>query len=365
MGRRTPAPIVAADSAEAAVRGADLIVLVTSSPTPVIEDAWVSKGAHVVCVGACRPNQQEMPPALVARSRLYVDSKAAAIVESGDVVMNIAAKLFDESHIRGEIGELVLGRIEGRRSADEITVFKSLGMAVEDVVAADLVFRRASEIRSRNGADAMTSHTPPPKKRSWVPIVLGVLLLFGVLGVGCIVVAVSYFRQNMSVTGTSETAAMQQLDEVRKRFPGQQPLIQLVDGTPQLVSERASQTPTANHLDHAARDRVRSRRGQPRESVVAVLVAADEIRADSNQCVSARLGRPRRVVPRRRHRKARARHNCRPNASQRGPRNHLGRIDLKGSRSGASASGSSASFRGRRRRRRSPSHLQGPPGACS
>ena len=145
MSAHVPVPIVAATTAEAAVSGADLIVLVTSSPTPVIEDQWVSNGAHVVCVGACRPNQQEMPPGLVARSRLYVDSKAAAVVESGDVVMNIAAKLFDESHIRGEIGELVLGRIEGRRSAGEITVFKSLGMAVEDVVAADLVFRRASE----------------------------------------------------------------------------------------------------------------------------------------------------------------------------------------------------------------------------
>ena len=145
MGGHVPISIVACDSADAAVRGADLIVLVTSSPTPVIDDAWVSKGAHVVCVGACRPNQQEMPPALVARSRLYVDSKAAALVESGDVVMNVAAKLFDESHIRGEIGELVLGRVAGRASADDITVFKSLGMAVEDVVAADLVFRRASE----------------------------------------------------------------------------------------------------------------------------------------------------------------------------------------------------------------------------
>lgn len=94
----------------------------------------------------------------------------------------------------------------------------------------------------------MTSNTPPPKKRSWVPIVLGVLLLFGVLGVGCIVVAVSYFQQNMSVTGTTEESAMQQLDEVRKRFPGQQPLIQLVDGTPQLVSDRAGQTPTQTTL---------------------------------------------------------------------------------------------------------------------
>ena len=145
MSGKVPAPIVAADSAEAAVRGADLIVLVTSSKTPVIEDAWVADGAHVVCVGACRPDQQEMPPALVARGRLYVDSKAAAVVESGDVVMNVKSGLFDESHIRGEIGELVLGRVDGRKTAGEITIFKSLGMAVEDVVAADLVFRRAAE----------------------------------------------------------------------------------------------------------------------------------------------------------------------------------------------------------------------------
>ena len=138
-------PIRAADSAEQAVRGADLIVLVTSSPTPVIEDAWVGDGAHVVCVGACRPTQQEMPPQLVKRSRVYVDSRDAAVVESGDIVMNIAAGLFDQSHIRGEMGELVLGRVEGRTSPSEVTVFKSLGMAVEDVVAADLVFRRAVE----------------------------------------------------------------------------------------------------------------------------------------------------------------------------------------------------------------------------
>lgn len=138
-------PIVDAPTAEAAVRGADLIVLVTSSPTPVIDDSWVSDGAHVVCVGACRPNQQEMPPALVKRARVYVDSSAAALVESGDIVMNIAAGLFSASHVRGEIGELVLGRVEGRKADSDVTVFKSLGMAVEDVVAADLVLRRAIE----------------------------------------------------------------------------------------------------------------------------------------------------------------------------------------------------------------------------
>lgn len=145
MSPATNVLIKATESAEQAVRGADLIVLVTSSPTPVIDDAWVDPGAHVVCVGACRPNQQEMPPQLVKRSRLYVDSSAAAVVEAGDIVMNISAGLFDQSHIRGEIGELVLGRIDGRQSPGDITVFKSLGMAVEDVVAADLVFRRAAE----------------------------------------------------------------------------------------------------------------------------------------------------------------------------------------------------------------------------
>jgi len=145
MRPQCPMPIIAADTAEAAIRGADLIVLVTSSPTPVIEDAWVSPGAHVVCVGACRPNHQEMPPMLVQRSRLYVDSRDAAVLESGDIVRNIADGLFDASHIRGEIGEVVLGRVAGRASDSDITVFKSLGMAVEDVVAADLVFRRAVE----------------------------------------------------------------------------------------------------------------------------------------------------------------------------------------------------------------------------
>ena len=86
-----------------------------------------------------------MDPALVARARLYVDSRAAALVESGDVVMGIAEGRFAVSHVQGELGEVVLGRVQGRTADDQITIFKSLGMAVEDVVAADLVFRRAAE----------------------------------------------------------------------------------------------------------------------------------------------------------------------------------------------------------------------------
>jgi alanine dehydrogenase len=138
-------PMHDAASAEAAVDGADLIVLATASKTPVVESEWVASGAHVMCVGACRPDQREMAPALVKRGRLYVDSRAAALVESGDVVININDGLFDKTHLRGEIGELVLGRVPGRAADGDVTIFKSLGMAVEDVVAADLVFRRASE----------------------------------------------------------------------------------------------------------------------------------------------------------------------------------------------------------------------------
>src|SRR5262249_7679857 len=120
------------------------IVLVTASPTPVLEAGWVKPGAHVIAVGACRPNQREIDPALTAKARLFVDSRAAALVESGDVVMGIQDGRFGPDHIVAELGEVVAGA-QGRRSDGEVTIFKSLGMAVEDVTAAALALRRAEE----------------------------------------------------------------------------------------------------------------------------------------------------------------------------------------------------------------------------
>ena len=137
--------ITCVDHAGEAVVGADVIVLVTSSPTPVIESGWVKPGAHVISVGACRPNQREIDPVLTARARLFVDSRDAALVESGDVVMGIAEGRFGADHIAGELGQLVCGTVEGRTSETQITIFKSLGMAVEDITAADLAYRRAVE----------------------------------------------------------------------------------------------------------------------------------------------------------------------------------------------------------------------------
>jgi alanine dehydrogenase len=146
VGDSRGVPLRHVESAQAAVEGADIIVLVTASPTPVISDAWVKPGACVISVGACRPNQREMDPALVVRARVIVDSRAAALQESGDIVMGIQEGRFGKDHIAAELGEVAANPSLGRTANGEIIVFKSLGMAVEDVAAADLAYRRATEM---------------------------------------------------------------------------------------------------------------------------------------------------------------------------------------------------------------------------
>lgn len=131
----------AMQNAEAVVRGAQVVVAATASSTPVIRNEWVSEGTHVIAVGACRPSQRELDPALVARARLVVDSRAAALQEAGDVVMGIAEGRWTAEHIAAELGELPV-----RRNDREITVFKSLGLAVEDLFAAHLVLSRPGPV---------------------------------------------------------------------------------------------------------------------------------------------------------------------------------------------------------------------------
>jgi ornithine cyclodeaminase/alanine dehydrogenase-like protein (mu-crystallin family) len=126
--------LLAMRSAEDAVRGADVIVVATASRTPVLRGAWIADGAHVNAVGAVRPDWRELDDEALRRSRLYVESREEATREAGDVIA--AGEPF------GELGEVVAGARPGRQSAEEITLFKSVGVAVEDVVAADLVYRR-------------------------------------------------------------------------------------------------------------------------------------------------------------------------------------------------------------------------------
>ncbi len=137
--------VCAAPSAEAAVRGADVVVVATTAVTPAVRSEWVSDGAHVIALGACRPSQQELDPELVARARLVVDSRAAALQEAGDIVQPIRAGRFGAEHVAAELGEVIGGMKAGRTSVEQVTLFKSLGLAVEDVTAAALAYRRARE----------------------------------------------------------------------------------------------------------------------------------------------------------------------------------------------------------------------------
>lgn len=138
--------IQAASSAEAAVQDADVIVLVTSAAQPVLRYEWVKPGACVLAVGACRPYQREMDPALVARGRLFVDSRAAALQESGDILLAIQEGHITAAHISAEIGEVIAQPARGRRSDQEVTIFKSLGLAVEDLTAAKMVYDKALQL---------------------------------------------------------------------------------------------------------------------------------------------------------------------------------------------------------------------------
>ena len=127
--------VSAAASAEEAVRSADVIVVATSATTPVLLGEWLSPGAHINAVGATRPDWRELNDDALRKARIYVESREAATKESGDIIA--AGKIF------AELGEVVAGSKPGRQSDDEITLYKSVGVAVEDIVAADLVYQRA------------------------------------------------------------------------------------------------------------------------------------------------------------------------------------------------------------------------------
>ncbi|HKC24927.1 MAG TPA: ornithine cyclodeaminase family protein [Thermoanaerobaculia bacterium] len=134
----------ASASAEEAVRGADVVCTTTSSKTPVLLGEWLAPGAHVNAAGASVAAARELDGAAVARSRLFVDRRESALAEAGDFLMARAEGLIGDDHIAGELGEVALGRVRGRTSPSEITLFKSVGIAVEDVAAAHEIHRRAA-----------------------------------------------------------------------------------------------------------------------------------------------------------------------------------------------------------------------------
>jgi alanine dehydrogenase len=130
-----------------AVRNADLICTVTSSPRPILMGDWIAKGAHINAVGAGFPETRELSSFAVNKSRLFVDRKESTLNEAGDFLIPKKEGLISDDHICGEIGEILIDKIKGRNTPDEITLFKSLGIAIEDLASAQFIYAKAMEKR--------------------------------------------------------------------------------------------------------------------------------------------------------------------------------------------------------------------------
>jgi len=136
-------PIEAVETNEQAVRDADMIVTATSSLEPVISKDWISPGAHINAIGTHSPNSREIDGATMAAARIFTDRGESALNEAGDYLLAAKEGLVTPASILAEIGELLIGTKPGRTSRTEITLFKSLGLAIEDVVSADYLYQKA------------------------------------------------------------------------------------------------------------------------------------------------------------------------------------------------------------------------------
>jgi len=149
MWSRTPGRAAAFDgveeaaTAEEAVHDADVVVTATSATEPILERAWLKAGAHVNAIGSSIPTTRELDTATMVEGSLFVDRRESTVNEAGDYLFPFREGAITPDAIRGELGEVLIGAVEGRRSEGELTVFKSLGLAVEDLAAAEYVLERA------------------------------------------------------------------------------------------------------------------------------------------------------------------------------------------------------------------------------
>jgi ornithine cyclodeaminase/alanine dehydrogenase-like protein (mu-crystallin family) len=140
---QVPFPVEAVESAEEVVRGADVVVTATSSAEPIVRRDWLAPGAHVNAVGSSIPTARELDADTIAASALFADARESMVNEGGDYLFAVREAGIGPDHIRAELGEVLIGSGEGRRADDELTVFKSLGLAAEDLAAAEHVYARA------------------------------------------------------------------------------------------------------------------------------------------------------------------------------------------------------------------------------
>jgi len=136
---------IVAPSVDAALFGAEVVCTTTAATEPIVEKRWLASGAHVNAVGACFPTTRELDTETVAHSSLFTDRRESCLNEAGDFILAAAEGAVGPEHIKAELGEVLAGMHPGREREDELTVFESLGIAVEDLASAELVVRRARE----------------------------------------------------------------------------------------------------------------------------------------------------------------------------------------------------------------------------
>jgi len=145
-GHPIPYDLSIARTASQAVRDADIICTATTSLTPVFDDIDLKPGAHINAVGSYTPQMQEIPAQTVAKAKVVVDSISASLTEAGDLIIPLKDRIITKSHIHGEIGQVAAGEIPGRERDEELTLFKSVGVAAQDAAVAQLVLHRAEEL---------------------------------------------------------------------------------------------------------------------------------------------------------------------------------------------------------------------------
>ncbi len=143
MATRLGFPVLPTSSAREAVDGADIVVTVTTAGEPIVDSAWIADGAHINCIGSGSPDRRELDDATVARAKVVVDTRESALAEAGDLLIPMSKGLITADWIHAELGEIVTGRRPGRTSDREVTLFKSVGVALQDVAAAAAAYRQA------------------------------------------------------------------------------------------------------------------------------------------------------------------------------------------------------------------------------
>lgn len=148
MSERFPFPLAPVETVAEALDDADIIVTATNAKEPIVKREWLSPGAHLNVVGSSSPKSREIDTTTMAAAALFVDRRESTLNEAGDYLFAANEGAIGPDHIRAELGELLTGSIPGRTSPDEITLFKSLGLAVEDLASAAYLYKKANELKA-------------------------------------------------------------------------------------------------------------------------------------------------------------------------------------------------------------------------